>query len=169
MSEFLALSISADVLGIWTLPFLQSSVIFIKSSQASFFPSPSNNIRKYFHKEMFRIPEMGTRHFFIFATTTTRQRNKASVTKKSTTILRSRCLNGIYVHNEYRPINSFNSLKIWSRCRSSVVACPALQDTHCLYCRHGAMKYWILKWPLPTVCGHSRRPKVFLFPWLLGI
>ena len=51
-----------------------------------------------------------------------RQRNRLSVTRNIWKMLRPRCLYG-RSHDEFRP---FFSLKALSRCRVSVVACPAL-------------------------------------------
>ena len=62
-----------------------------------------------------------------YNSTTTWQRNRASVTKQNTKIVWLRCPNGVASHNECRHNNKqLFGLKTWSRCRGSVVECPAL-------------------------------------------
>ena len=65
------------------------------------------------------LSELGTRQFYSFATTTTRQPNRASDTRKNTTNFKvsSNWSN----QNKYRH-NAISSIKTWSRCRGSVVA-----------------------------------------------
>ena len=53
----------------------------------------------------YKSAELGTRQFFSFATTTTRQRNIASRTsqgpEKNQKIVRPQCLDGVASHNKY--------------------------------------------------------------------
>ena len=72
-------------------------------------------------------------NFFNFArkTITWQHDNviRASRTRKTTTLFRHRCLNGLASPNIQYTVHKaklFYGLKTWSRCRGSVVACPAL-------------------------------------------
>ena len=71
--------------------------------------------------------ELGTQQLFSFATTTTWQNVKASVTQKNSKMFRPPGLNQVATTNivkmQYR-LQVFG-LKTWSRCRVSFVACPA--------------------------------------------
>ena len=65
--------------------------------------------------------------------TTTRQRNLASETRRNTKSVKA-WMSKWSSQNKYRQndiINRFFGLKMWSRCRGSVVACPALQKGGC--------------------------------------
>ena len=73
---------------------------------------------------------LGTPQLVSFATTTTRQRNRASVTRKNTKNVKLSVSNGSS-HNEYvyrhnAIANRLFGLKTWSRCRGSVAVCPSL-------------------------------------------